>query len=295
MSNVIAQESERATWLKERKKAIGASDVGAILGVNPYASAWDVWASKTGRVEDWVGNESTKLGQLFEGPILDYAESQLGKLQRNVRIVHETLPIAATLDAQCVDTLRPVEAKTTGLTGLANPEFGEPGTDQVPDSYLVQVYAQLLCSGADLGYLYALIPGKGVVHYVIERNDSVIDKLGNVLDKWWTRHIINGEEPDRSKASLEIVKRMRREASKAIELGETEAEWLTALETARKEKSEIEKRIAIVESQILASLGDAEIGSFADGRSVTYLQQTRKAYQVEESQFRVLRIRKGKK
>ena len=295
MSGVIQREIERRDWLRERKKAIGASDVAAILGVSPYSSAWDVWATKTGRVEDWSGNEATRLGQLFEGPILDYAESQLGELRRNVRIVHASLPLAATLDAQCVDTLRPVEAKTTGLTGMVNPEFGDPGSDQVPDSYLVQVYAQLLCSKSDLGYLFALIPGKGVVQYEIYRNDAVIDKLGNVLEKWWTRHIIKGEEPSRELASLEIVKRMRREASKQIDLGEHESELLSQLEDARKKKSEAERELAIVESQLLAAMGDAEIAQFPDGRSVSYMQQTRKSYVVEESKFRVLRVRKAKK
>lgn len=294
MSNAIQQELIRSHWLEERKKAIGASDVAAILGVSPYSSAWDVWAIKTGRVDSWQGNEATKLGQLFEAPILDYAESQLGQLRRNVRIVHDTLPVAATLDAQCVDTNRPVEAKTTGLVGVVNPHFGEPGTDEVPDTYLVQVYAQLLCSKADLGYLYALIPGKGVVYYEIQRNDAVIDKLGNVLDAWWQKHIIGGEEPSREKASFEIVKRMRREASKEIELGETESELLSRIESARKKKSEAGKELVVAESQLLAAMGDAEIARFVDGRSVSYLQQTRKSYVVEESKFRVLRVRKAK-
>ena len=36
--------SSREEWLKIRKGYIGGSDAGAIVGMNPYASAFSVWA-----------------------------------------------------------------------------------------------------------------------------------------------------------------------------------------------------------------------------------------------------------
>jgi predicted phage-related endonuclease len=34
-----------------RAQGIGASEISALFGMNPYQSAWDVWARKTGRLD----------------------------------------------------------------------------------------------------------------------------------------------------------------------------------------------------------------------------------------------------
>jgi len=53
-------------WLAERKKGIGGSDVGAILGVNPYRSRMDVWLDKTGRGGEVADNYAMARGRAME-------------------------------------------------------------------------------------------------------------------------------------------------------------------------------------------------------------------------------------
>lgn len=292
--NRTEEPFDRAAWLADRRNAIGASDVAAILGVSPWQSAWDVWADKTGRLSDWAGNEATRLGTHFERAVLDVAEEKLGELRRNIRICHESLPIAATLDAQCVQTLRPVEAKTTGLAGPVYGDWGAEGTDEVPQNYLVQVHAQLLCTKADLAYLFGLLPGRGVVQYEIQRSDKLCDQLANILNDWWQKHVVKDVEPSRDKATLEIVKRLRREPKKTVELGPTE--WALSQNLAAKKEAikELTDQKEAIESQLLAALGDAEQATFPDGSGFSYFAQTRRAYQAKESTFRVLRMKEAK-
>ncbi len=33
-------------WLKQRSKGLGGSDAGAVMGLNPYKSAYSLWAEK---------------------------------------------------------------------------------------------------------------------------------------------------------------------------------------------------------------------------------------------------------
>ena len=293
--SIIEQPKSRELWLEDRKKAIGASDVAAILGVSPWASAWDVWADKTGRLEKWQGNEQTRLGQFFESSVLDYAESKLGELVRGERVLHATLPIASTLDARVLKNNRPVEAKTTGLAGPVYGDWGDIGTDEVPEYYLVQVHTQLLClDDADMGYLFGLLPGRGVVEFNIERSCKICDNLGSVLDDWWTTHIINDVEPSRDKATLEIVKRMKRIPSKSIELGDEALQLVKEREALKAKVKTFEKAVESIDSKLLSSLGDAEVATFPDGSGVTYFAQKRGAYAVEECEYRVLRIKKAK-
>lgn len=293
--SIIEQPKSRELWLEDRKKAIGASDVAAILGVSPWASAWDVWADKTGRLEKWQGNEQTRLGQFFESSVLDYAESKLGELVRGERVLHATLPIASTLDARVLKNNRPVEAKTTGLAGPVYGDWGDIGTDEVPEYYLVQVHTQLLClDDADMGYLFGLLPGRGVVEFNIERSSKICDNLGSVLDDWWTTHIINDVEPSRDKATLEIVKRMKRIPSKSIELGDEALQLVKEREALKAKVKTFEKALESIDSKLLSSLGDAEVATFPDGSGVTYFSQKRGAYAAEECEYRVLRIKKAK-
>jgi putative phage-type endonuclease len=293
MSAVIAATTDRATWLETRRSAIGASDVAAILGVSPWASAWDVWAEKTGRLEPWAGNEATRLGQYFESAILDYADAEFGEIVRGERFVHDSLPIAATLDARIVSSNRPIEAKTSGLAGPTYGDWGAPGTDEVPDYYLCQVHTQLLVTEADLGYLLALLPGRGIVQYEVQRSEKLQRQLGEVLAKWWDRHIVNDIEPSREKASLEIVKRLKRVPSKSIELSQLSDELAHELHRIKTEEKILKEEREEIESRLLASLGDAEEGVTEGGLTITYFQQTRKAYQVNESTYRVLRVKKA--
>ena len=50
MTRISTAGISRAEWLALRKRGIGGSDASAIMGVNPYRSAWSVWADKTGQL-----------------------------------------------------------------------------------------------------------------------------------------------------------------------------------------------------------------------------------------------------
>lgn len=55
---------------------VGGSDIAAIVGLSPYATALDVWAEKTRRAK-FEGNRRTRAGQVLEPGILAlYAEEQ---------------------------------------------------------------------------------------------------------------------------------------------------------------------------------------------------------------------------
>jgi putative phage-type endonuclease len=43
------KEERSQEWIEQRKKGIGGSDAGTIMGVNPYKTALELWQEKTGR------------------------------------------------------------------------------------------------------------------------------------------------------------------------------------------------------------------------------------------------------
>ncbi len=290
-----AEVSDRDKWLADRRDAIGASDLAAVLGLSPWATPWEVWAEKRGMLEPWSGNDATRAGIAFEGAVLDHAESELGELRRNVRIAAESLPLAATCDAIVSASGEPVEAKTTGLVGPVHGSWGDALTDEIPEHYLVQVHAQLMCTGAELGYLFAMIAGRGVVEYHIVKSAKLHEHIGNQIADWWERHIVQGHEPSRDRLpSLDVVKRLRR-VPKMVYLSDEAAELLEKKELAKVTCKAGNELIESIDTQLLLMLGDAEAGVLPDGRHLTYMEQSRKGYTVQPSTYRTLRVKRVKK
>lgn len=288
---------DRAQWLKDRKSGIGASEVATILGLNPYASAWDVWADKMDIIENWEGNEATDLGNRFERVILDIAEKDLGKLSRNVRIKHPSLPVAATLDAKVDSTTEPVEGKTTGLVGPVYGEWGDKGSDVIPETYLIQAHTQLLCvPSASVCHVYALIPGRGVVPYQIPRSDRICELIGNFVADWWEKHIVGKTPPSSDKASIEVVKRLKKVPNRVVILPDHVDDLLVTRETLKEEIKALNEQLENINKNLLIDLGDAEEGVCPlTGMSISYYQQHAKGYTVEPKSYRVLRVHKPKK
>lgn len=281
---------------EERAKSLHSTDVAAILNLNPRRSGHTVFLEKHGRLEPWSGNDATEMGNWLEPSILNIAESELGPLSRNVvcRATTVDCPLVATLDAQFVDANPIVEAKTSGIVGPIYGEWGDELSDVVPQQYLVQASVQMLCSGAELVHLYALLGGRGIVRYRILRDDELIAAIADQASAWWDRHVTKGIEPERTEpVPMEIVKRLRRVPSKTIELNGDSDLLVAEFEATRAAKSAAEKLHEAAKSNLIMALRDAEAGRLQDGRLVTFLESQRRGYVVDDTTFRTLRVKKA--
>ena len=129
-----------------RKSGIGASEIATIAGINPYQTPLDLWLVKTGREEAFSGNEYTELGHHFEAIIADWFEKRHAVRLHNPKetLVHPKHPwLLATPDRIIVgDERENLEIKTVWSERQAA-QWGEPGTDEVPESYILQVHHQM--------------------------------------------------------------------------------------------------------------------------------------------------------
>ena len=71
MSNkaISTLEMSHSSWIDHRYESIGASDAGAVLGINPYKSPVDVYMEKVTRTNDFEDNFNMWLGREME-PII---------------------------------------------------------------------------------------------------------------------------------------------------------------------------------------------------------------------------------
>lgn len=297
MVSMAKAPESREEWLAARRTRLGATDVSAILGLNPYRTAYEVWLDKRNMLEPWDGNEATRLGQLLEPAILDEAERRWGSLERQM-VVHDiNSPIAATLDGWLPETEQVVEVKTAGLN---NPraeldDWGTAKTDQIPDAYLIQMQTQLLCTEAESGYLLALISGRGLVEYRVRRDSAMATEIRQRCTDWWERHIIRGIKPPvDARTSIDTLKRIKRDANPTLKFTEPMLEVVEAWQAVKSEMNAASKRKEELEKQMFAALEDHQEAELPDGRTLKCLKIERAGYTVKPTTYPTFRIQKSK-
>lgn len=168
---------ERETWLAERRRGIGGSDVAPILGLDSYRSPWDVWADKRGLVAPRADTERMGWGRRLEPLVLEaWAErrglrlltacSTLGGDWQPGRILRhpDHSYLCGTPDGLGWDTDRPllVEAKTTSAwrgRGIGA-DGDEAGDETAPEAWRLQVWHYLYVCGLEHAELAVLIGGQ---------------------------------------------------------------------------------------------------------------------------------------
>lgn len=303
--------------LEARRSRVGASDVASIFGIPTFRgkNALSVWLDKTDQLEPEKREaRHLTLGNRLEPLLLDEAESMFGPLVRNVVVFDPSgAPIASTLDAQVIADGRPVEAKTSGIEGPIHGSWGDADSADVPDGYYIQCQTQLLCTGAEVCELIAILGGRGFVNFRIEPVDGVMSQIRAVTTDfferyvqarrdprtdWWDRlRSIHGVlcESDPCEPVLETVKRYRKIPAKVIAMDAPEqVEAVLRWQKVNADKLAAQKAADAAQAVVLANMGDAEAAELPGGAMLTNYETTRKGYVVNESTYRVLRMKKGK-
>lgn len=161
-----------------RRHGIGASEIAAVAGLSPHATAFEVWAQKiTGQQIEQT--DAMELGHLLEAPIATfYARRNPDvELRECGTLRHPEHPWAlATPDRLVVqndNVVRLLEVKTAGLRAVS--QWGDDD-DAVPEHYLAQVQWQLFVTGQHVVDVAALVAG-APRFYRIERSEVVIGFL----------------------------------------------------------------------------------------------------------------------
>lgn len=166
MSEIIVIPQTREEWLQERKKGLGASDAGTIIGVNPWKTNLELWAEKTGQKEpdDISSKPYVQYGHQAEEHIralfaLDHPELLVTyeSPYKIIRNPHHQF-IFCTPDGELVDRetgeIGGLEIKTTEIM---NSSKWREWDGRIPDQYYCQVCHQMLAAGWEFVWLRAQI------------------------------------------------------------------------------------------------------------------------------------------
>lgn len=311
---------DRESWLAVRNETIGASDVAAICGCNPYKSAYTLWAEKLGKIEPTEAGIPARVGLALENLVTELYE------ERTQRKTHDPgqytvfphpeypwwgcTPDRLVLIDDIAISSRAVELKTIGENAARNMRDGDP-----PLAYQVQLQAQLAILGCEHGDLACLIGNRDFEVFEYERHERLIRGITEKVLAF-RECLLSGNPPaiDDSISTARTLAALHPDDNgETVLLSESAKCALERLDEIKREMKRLEADERLAKNMIIAEIGDATFGN-ADGVTVSYKTQERAGYikasgeskaamdaagieytETQPTKFRVLRMPKGSK
>lgn len=255
-------EMSRQEWLWSRKKGIGGSDASAILGFNPWKSAFELYIDKTSDQVEEIDNEAIHWGNVLEDVVADEFTRRTGKKvrRRNQTFIHPEYEfMIANIDRDVVGEKALLECKTTNAY---NSDAWEG--DNIPPMYICQLQHYMAVLNYDKAYIAVLIGGQKFVWKEVERDDEFIDLMIQHEKAFWEDHVLAEVPPeiDGSQSASELLNKMYPEDNgETIILKSDEAEMLIeAIESIKSDVKEQQSLQKEYENKLKLMIGEAETG-----------------------------------
>lgn len=249
-----------------RTHTLGASEIAAVAGLNPWRSAHDVWLEKMGLADEHE-NHATRVGNLIEPIILQlYCEDTKASVAHFGTVIHPVHAwMSATPDFAVFGESRVGEIKCVGWRSATH---WTSEIDGVPDYYRPQLEWQCEVTGADEADMAALIGGTDFRIYRIKRDRELAGMFIDLATKFWRDHVLAKTPPPVN--GTEGAKRMLaklfprnvgpvKQADNETERLVSELKALDMLDAKRLE----------LENKLKNAIADAD-GIDGDGWAVTY-------------------------
>lgn len=177
------------TGTLDRTRYIGGSDIGAILGVNPYKTALDVYREKIGEAEPFEGNQHTRRGTRLEQIAAEEFEQQVGlKLWRvNKSFAHPSYPfLGGHIDRRVVGYNGIAEIKCPSLGS-----FAKIKREGVRKDYIAQMQWYLGLSNREFGeWIIFCADQWEVLHFRVEFDQLLFEQMVTKAITFWQGNVL---------------------------------------------------------------------------------------------------------
>jgi len=257
-------------WHHARQEGIGGSEIGTILGLNPWESAYALWAKRSGLIESLAtSNFAMRLGQVLEEPILSIWQEQNPDYEVFTTGTYQH-PKVKHLHANPDALARNVE---TGEWIILEVKTSRNYWDELPPQYEAQVQHYLDVMDLRKGKIIGLV-GMDWVEADIDRDDFQIRQQRQAAQDFWDS-LQSGERPawDGSDSTYNAV----RQENLEITDEEVEIEGGHYLVLAQDEYDRAKDELNKAKSEVLAQMGNAKSA---------YMEHEGKRYKFAQRQAR---------
>lgn len=177
---------------------IGGSNIGGIIGVNPYSSPFQEWLKLTGQHQEDPQKTPLRLGKLLERPIAQWYTMATGRSHQWSDQTGRCGWRSATADAFVVEgpMLTPVAGLECKFVGARQAyRWGDLDTDEVPAEYVAQCLWYIDFYELPTWDICAVFGPSDARIYTIREDREAQAGIREAADKFYTEHILAGEAP----------------------------------------------------------------------------------------------------
>ena len=262
--------NEKEIWLETRRKGLGGSDCGVVLGVNKYKSRFQLYLEKRGEYTQEVDNDFVYFGNALE----DFVAKEFEKRSGKEVLLHESTMFHPEHEFMLANVDRLVKDENALLECKTASEYvkGEWDGDDIPPSYLCQIMHYLAVTGLERAYIAVLIGGNKFVWKCIERDEELIEIIIKAEHDFWYNHVVPGIPPEieGTEAASSFIKELYPyDNGKKIYLEEDVDTLIEAIEVIKKDIKNLTEQQKAYENIIKLKIGENEKG-LTDKYEVNY-------------------------
>lgn len=270
---------------RKRSKGIGSSEIGMLAYVedkngdmkplSPYGGRHKLWRRKTGKEPETQSKEYMRRGNYMEPALINWFADDTGvEWFKPPTINHSEFPwVVDSVDGLSfpkgtkksvmksgkVKPFRCIEAKV--LTGWDKDGFGDPGTDEIPEHYLVQAQWHI---GAhrpeDMACDFPVDVDGGRNDYLIKFDEELYLYLVSEAEKFWMNYVEKDIEPpvdDYSDTTSWLSRYMRqREGLGVLEANEEQVKLMLQYKQLALQLSDGESGLAELKEKLMRAIGE---------------------------------------
>ena len=261
---LLAEEVEvEDEFLANRRKGIGASDVSAIVGMNPFKTQFDVYVEKRGLVEKDRSTVSMRVGRAVERAIAqEYSDLTSRPIiwQGDVQHVDRDEDWRRS-DPDALLTYEDGGLGTKIVGARQASRYGPSGTDMLPEEHVLQCVWAMSITKRQFWDLAAWLGPRDLRIYTILRDTELEETLIERCRRFWRENVLAGVPPDVSaeQADADFFKKRFPEAMGGVrQATEEEIALASSLRLARHAFKEAEGTRKLTEAELKLSIAEAE-------------------------------------
>ena len=252
--NLGVFDSGSPEWNELRSRGIGGSEIGTIMGLNPWESAFALWAKRTGQIPDPpLEGWSIRFGRAFELPILQMWAEEHPEYEVFLTGTWRHPDIEFMLANP--DAL--AQHRETGEWIVVEVKTARGSWAETPPNYRAQVLHYMTVLNLEKAVIVA-VAGWNYEERWVEYDEFEADSQLAAAARFW-EHLQNVQKPDwdGSKATYEAVRYMHPDIeNEEVDLGEFGQILLSASENFRNSETALNE----IKSVVLDRMGTAKYG-----------------------------------
>lgn len=265
MSYRIIRTSSHEDWLEQRKKGVGSSEAGTIMGVNHFDTPYRLWRRKTGMDLPVEQNEAMDLGHHLEPAVASLFAARTGARIRKssegdwlaVDTQREYLRVSPDRlyynqgEKPSRSNIRILECKTTSVA---------VDRDDIPVYWYCQIQYQMGVMGVRSGAV-AWISSYPRLHFdykEIEFNPDFYEAMVEAIEQFWLVNVLGGIAPDDIDGEDTLLRSPKACAGATLEADEEMMDRYGAIKELVSTIKKLETTRTTLEDEIKIALGSAE-------------------------------------